>query len=109
MAAAGDSPLSSRHVFNILMFALERKSIRSTDVHEFIKNWGTIAEKLEYLVNTGLLEEKVLHEGRVSVNYCLTPKGEFVARMLYVCDKAISGEFDFESRSVDEYIVKSDF
>ena len=101
-----DSALSERHVFTILMCALERQNIRSTDVHDFIKNWGTIAERLQYMVDSGLLEEKVIREGRVSVNYSLTPKGMFVARMMRVCDKAIDGEFNFEKDSVDEYLVK---
>jgi DNA-binding HxlR family transcriptional regulator len=100
-----DSVLSERHVFTILMCALERESIRSTDVHEYIKNWGTIADRLDYMVDAGLLAEKVIREGRVSVNYSLTPKGMFVARMMKLCDKTIDGEFNFEKESVDEYLV----
>jgi DNA-binding HxlR family transcriptional regulator len=96
-----DSALSERHVFTILMCALDRGTIRSSDVHEFIKNWGTIADRLDFIVKAGLLSEEVIREGRVSVNYALTPKGEFVARMMKICDRALEGSFDFENDSVD--------
>jgi DNA-binding HxlR family transcriptional regulator len=101
-----ESVLSERHVFTILMCALERGSIRSSDVHEYIKNWGTISERLDFMVKTGLLKEQVIREGRVSVNYVLTPAGEFVAKMMKVCDRAVNGEFDVENGSVDAAIRK---
>ena len=99
-----DSVLSERHVFTILMCALDHGTIRSSDVHDFIKNWGTISDRLDFLVKTGLLEEQVTREGRVSVCYVLTPKGEFVARMMKVCDAAVNDEFDMERDSVDAAI-----
>lgn len=101
-----DSALSGRHVFTILMCALEQGTIRSSDVHEFIKNWGTIAERLDFMVKAGLLSEQTIREGRVSLNYVLTPKGEFVARMMKICDKAIDGEFDIDKDSVDAAMGK---
>ena len=99
-----ESVLSERHVFTILMCALERGSIRSSDVHEYIKNWGTISERLDFMVKTGLLKEQVIREGRVSVNYVLTPTGEFVAKMMKICDRSINGEFDVKNGSVDAII-----
>lgn len=96
-----DSALSERHVFTILMCALENGTIRSSDVHKFIKNWGTIADRLDFMVKAGLLGEQVIREGRVSVNYILTPKGEFVAHMMKICDKAMDDEFDIDKDSVD--------
>ena len=104
-----ESALSERHVFTILMCALERDTIRSSDVHEFIKNWGTIADRLDFMVRAGLLKEQVIREGRVSVNYVLTPKGEFIARMMKVCDSALDGDFDINSDSVDAAIARKRF
>ena len=101
-----DSVLSERHVFTILMCALEHGTIRSSEIHEFIKNWGTISDRLDFLVRAGLLDEQVIREGRVSVSYVLTPKGEFVARMMKVCDDALSGGFDIDKDSVDAAIGK---
>jgi len=99
-----ESALSERHVFTILMCALDHGTVRSSDVHEFIKNWGTIAERLDFMVKAGLLSEQIIREGRVSVNYALTPKGEFVARMMKICDKVMDGEFDIDRDSVDAAI-----
>ena len=99
-----ESALSERHVFTILMCALDHGTVRSSDVHEFIKNWGTIAERLDFMVKAGLLSEQIIREGRVSVNYALTPKGEFVARMMKICDKVMDDEFDIDRDSVDAAI-----
>ncbi len=101
-----DSIISQRHLYTILMCAKDREVIRSTDVHDYIKNWGTIAQKLDEMVAAGLLEECVNRDGRISMNYRLSKKGDFIARMLNICDKAAEGEFDFENGSVDEMLAK---
>ena len=95
-----DSVISQRHLYTILMCAKDREVIRSTDVHDYIKNWGTIAQKLDEMVAAGLLEECVNRDGRLS------KKGDFLARMLNICDKAVEDEFDFENGSVDEMLAK---
>ncbi len=104
MESYPESVISQRHLYTILMCAKEREVIRSTDVHDFIKNWGTIAIKLDEMVAAGLLDESVNRDGRISMTYRLTKKGEFIAQMLDVCDKASRDEIDFENCSVDELI-----
>ena len=101
-----DSIISQRHLYTILMCAKDREVIRSTDVHDYIKNWGTIAQKLDEMVAAGLLEECVNRDGRISMNYHLSEKGDFIARMLRICDKVMTDEFDYKTASVDEELIK---
>ena len=101
-----ESVINQRHLYTILMCAHDREVIRSTDVHDYIKNWGTIAEKLNDFVAAGLLEETVKRGGRISMNYHLSEKGDFIARMLRICDKVMTDEFDYKTASVDEELIK---
>lgn len=101
-----DSVLAERHIFTILLCAQDRGSIRSTDIHEYIKNWGTIGERLDFMVGKGLLEESVAKGGRLSMVYQLTDKGRFIAQMLRCCDAALDGDFDIRNDSVDRFLSK---
>ena len=40
------------------------------------------------------------------MNYHLSEKGDFIARMLRICDKVMTDEFDYKTASVDEELIK---
>lgn len=97
-----ESVMAQRHLYPVLMCALSKGIIRPTEIHRYITNWGTISEKIDELVDAGLLELCPKEGWKTSKYYQLTEKGIFVVRMMRICDQAVKGMFDFSNGSVDE-------
>lgn len=97
-----ESVMAQRHLYPVLMCALSKGIIRPTEIHRYITNWGTISEKIDELVDAGLLELCPKEGRKTSKYYQLTEKGIFVVRMMRICDQAVKGMFDFSNGSVDE-------
>ena len=88
-------PLSERYVFDVLTYTFEMGSIMATDLQGIATNYKTISKTASDLVSIGLMDVKVIDDGRLKKIYSLTPKGEKVAMHL------MQAKLEFEEVKID--------
>lgn len=100
MPQDADEILSRKHTTRILQFLRNNGSLTQADVHEYITNWKIVKERVDVLVEAGLVEETIERDGRIRIRYIETDKGHVTGSLLVLVDAVIKGELDLE----DEFL-----
>lgn len=109
MSSDADELLSRKRTTAILQLLRNNGSLTQADVHELITNWKIVKERVDALVEMGLVEEVLERDGRMRIRYVETPKGHAVGNLLILIDAIIKEELDLEEelfRDIDR--VSSD-
>ncbi|MBR6037924.1 MAG: hypothetical protein IKP53_04130 [Candidatus Methanomethylophilaceae archaeon] len=69
-----------------------------------VKNFTTRKETLNRMSEMGLVIKDYSESPRLSLSYCLTERGKFIAALETVVEKCVEGTFDIDNDDLEETV-----
>ena len=92
MDSSFSSTLAKKHVSTVLLFLLEKGTVKKTDIVSVVHSNTTVDKLTTELSSEGFIEIKKEFAGRKTYEISLTPKGRSVAEQLKRAEEAAKGK-----------------
>ena len=108
MALGAEEILGRKHVITSLLKLRMSEEMTQSELNEYISNWKIVRDRVDLLREGGLVEERLVRDGRMVMKYRLSPRGRFVSNLLLIMEVGEDGFAEIVERICDEMDSKTD-
>lgn len=94
MALGAEEILGRKHVITSLLKLRMSEEMTQSELNEYISNWKIVRDRVDLLREGGLVEERLVRDGRMVMKYRLSPRGKFVSNLLLIMDMTLKGRYE---------------
>ena len=94
MALGAEEILGRKHVIISLLKLRMSEEMTQSELNEYISNWKMVRDRVDLLREGGLVEERLVRDGRMVMKYRLSPRGKFVSNLLLIMDMTLKGRYE---------------
>lgn len=94
MALGAEEILGRKHMITSLLKLRMSEEMTQSELNEYISNWKMVRDRVDLLREGGLVDERLVRDGRMVMKYRLSPRGKFVSNLLLIMDMTLKGRYE---------------